>query len=142
MGWAAHRYHDISAGHRVVGHEGKCRWLHGHNYRIHFWLGPAPARQLDDVGRVIDFSVIKSKLCTWLEDWWDHRFLVWENDPHFDALAAIDPNIVRVPFNPTAENIGEYLVKFIGPELLHGLGVVLTEVEVEETRKCSASFKL
>ena len=30
------RYHDISMGHRVVGHESKCRHLHGHNYRIHF----------------------------------------------------------------------------------------------------------
>ena len=39
------RYHDISMGHRVVGHESKCRHLHGHNYRIHFictapeWMG-------------------------------------------------------------------------------------------------------
>ena len=32
----AERYHDISMGHRVVGHENKCRHLHGHNYRIHF----------------------------------------------------------------------------------------------------------
>ena len=29
----AERYHDISCGHRVVGHESKCAFLHGHNYR-------------------------------------------------------------------------------------------------------------
>src|SRR5690606_40371968 len=52
----AERYHDISCGHRVVGHEGKCRFLHGHNYRIHFTVA---ADQLDEIGRVVDFSVIK-----------------------------------------------------------------------------------
>ena len=23
---------QFAAGHRVFGHEGKCRWLHGHNF--------------------------------------------------------------------------------------------------------------
>ena len=59
------RYHDISMGHRVVGHESKCRHLHGHNYRIHF-ICTAP--ELDGVGRVIDFSEIKERLCQWLEE--------------------------------------------------------------------------
>ena len=59
------RYHDISMGHRVVGHESKCRHLHGHNYRIHF---VCTAPELDGVGRVIDFSEIKERLCQWLEE--------------------------------------------------------------------------
>jgi 6-pyruvoyltetrahydropterin/6-carboxytetrahydropterin synthase len=66
----AERYHDISCGHRVVGHENKCRHLHGHNYRIHFSI---EAEELDKVGRVMDFSVIKAKLCQWLEDYFDHK---------------------------------------------------------------------
>ena len=61
----AERYHDISCGHRVVGHENKCKFLHGHNYRFHFKI--ASASGLDEVGRVMDFGVIKSKLCNWLE---------------------------------------------------------------------------
>ena len=55
----AERYHDISCGHRVVGHEGKCKNLHGHNYRFHFSI---EANTLDNVGRVIDFSIIKQVL--------------------------------------------------------------------------------
>jgi 6-pyruvoyltetrahydropterin/6-carboxytetrahydropterin synthase len=73
----ASRYHDISCGHRVHGHESKCALLHGHNYRIHFTC----VGDLDNIGRVIDFSVIKSTLCMWLEDNWDHRFLAWRVDP-------------------------------------------------------------
>ena len=66
------RYHDISVGHRICGHESHCARLHGHNYRIHF---TCTADELDALGRVLDFQVVKERLCQWLEDHWDHRFL-------------------------------------------------------------------
>ena len=78
MPWQAKRYHDISCGHRVFQHESKCAHLHGHNYRVHF---TCEAEELDNIGRVIDFSDMKSRLCMWLEDNWDHKTLIWENDP-------------------------------------------------------------
>lgn len=139
MTWQAKRYHDISCGHRVHGHEGKCANLHGHNYRIHF---VCESEDLDNVGRVIDFSVIKERLCMWLENNWDHRMLIWTEDPNFDFLYDIDPTVVEVPFNPTAENIAKYLVEEIAPSELQGTGVRLVFCEVEETRKCSASYQL
>jgi 6-pyruvoyltetrahydropterin/6-carboxytetrahydropterin synthase len=135
----ANRYHDISCGHRVVGHEGKCRHLHGHNYRIHFVCA---APQLDGIGRVIDFSVIKAKLCAWLEDVWDHKMLIWQDDPLLPELQKIDPSVVVVPFNPTAENIGQHLIQEVAPDLLRGTGVSLIKCVVEETRKCSAEVTL
>lgn len=161
------RYHDISCGHRVVGHEGKCRHLHGHNYRITFfcapalepdesnreeWMGAAPLvrRKLDDVGRVIDFGEIKTRLCQWLEDNWDHKFLVWQRD---GLVAELRPagqptavsnlllnSLVWVPFNPTAENMAQYLVDVVGPKQLEGTGVALIGCKVDETRKCSAQY--
>lgn len=131
------RYHDISCGHRVHGHESKCAHLHGHNYRFTFECqGPC-----DAVGRVIDFSVIKETLCQWLEDHWDHRFLIWEEDPLADALAALDATVVKLPVNPTAENLA-CLMSEKSVELLAGTGVRVISIEVEETRKCSASWKL
>lgn len=147
----ANRYHDISVGHRVVGHESKCRHLHGHNYRVHFEV---VADELDSIGRVLDFSVIKSKLCMWLEDNWDHKFLASAKDPVIDGLirAAVISNmkeehfdlfngsLVLTPFNPTAENMAQFLVEVIGPQQLEGTGCILQKVVIEETRKCSASF--
>jgi 6-pyruvoyltetrahydropterin/6-carboxytetrahydropterin synthase len=135
----AQRYHDISCGHRVVGHEGKCRHLHGHNYRIHF---KCRADQLDSIGRVIDFGVIKSALCMWLEDAWDHRMLIWEQDPLLEKLKHLDPSVVAVPFNPTAENIAAHLVNVVAPLRLSGTGVTLTACTVDETYKCSAEARL
>lgn len=136
------RYHDISCGHRVVGHEGKCRYLHGHNYRVHFTCEGEGAGNLDHLGRVIDFSVIKSVLCWWLEDNWDHRFLVWERDPLLADLRKIDGSVVCLPFNPTAEEMARYLLEVVGPDRLSGSGVSLVRVMIEETRKCSAEVCL
>jgi len=138
MSWTADRYHDFSYGHRVYQHESKCAHLHGHNGRAHFTI--APEKGLDSIGRVMDFSVIKTLLCEWLEDQWDHKFLVWENDPWAAQLSSIDPTVVIVPFNPTAENMAQYLVEVIAPQQLAGTGCVLIACRFEETRKCAASF--
>lgn len=151
----ARRYHDFSAGHRVVGHENKCRGLHGHNYRITFEC-MAVNRKLDKVGRVIDFGIMKTLLCDWLETQWDHKMLLWSDDalvPFIrginaeaytyvksrEAAADAQHSIYVVPFNPTAENMAHYLLDVIGPAQLEGTGVRLVQVIVEETRKCSAT---
>jgi 6-pyruvoyltetrahydropterin/6-carboxytetrahydropterin synthase len=138
------RYHDFCAGHRVVGHESKCKNLHGHNYRVHFEVAPDVEHLgfnngLDNVGRVVDFSVIKTTLCQWLEDNWDHKMILWEQDPYCSELVFED-SVVEVPFNPTAENMAWYLVEVVAPPLLMKLGVQLIAVTIEETRKCSVRY--
>jgi 6-pyruvoyltetrahydropterin/6-carboxytetrahydropterin synthase len=133
----ATRYHDFSTGHRVYGHESKCAHLHGHNYRIHLTV---EADELDSVGRVMDFSAIKERLGYWLEEEWDHKFLVWDKDPLAKTLPLADPEgVVVVDFNPTAENMGQYLIDEIGPRQLDGTGVKLVSVNIEETRKCNVT---
>lgn len=136
----ATRYHDFSTGHRVYGHESKCAHLHGHNYRVHFTV---EAEQLDNIGRVLDFSVIKTKLCNWLEEHWDHKFLVYSADPWAPTLEKIDPEgTVVLDFNPTAENMGFHLLNVVGPIALFGTGAKLVSVHIEETRKCGATVTL
>ena len=158
----AERFHDFSYGHRVVGHETKCRHLHGHNGRVHFTCQAAQGVEaLDSVGRVIDFTEIKTRLCMWLEENWDHKFLAWEEDKVIGGLLTLldmDANsqdgfivaeaddtmfresIVFLPFNPTAENLAAYLVDVIGPQQLAGTGIELLCCRIEETAKCSATY--
>lgn len=163
MSYTVIRSHEICAGHRVVGHESKCRHLHGHNYKFHFKVAPKTELLgfnsdivLDSVGRVIDFSVVKTTLCQWLEDNWDHKFLHWSRDNLIDALkiAASRPScplehedhehflgsLVALPFNPTAENLAAYMVDVIGPQLLDEYGVELVECTIEETSKCHVNY--
>lgn len=135
----AERYHDFSYGHVVHNHESKCANLHGHNGRVHFTI---EADELYSVGRVMDFSVIKNKLCRWLEESWDHKFLIWQAHPKMMDLYLLDNTVVSVPFNPTAENMAKYLVDVVGPKILLGTGCRLVQVRLEETRKCCAIYKL
>lgn len=150
------RYHDFSYGHRVAGHEGSCALIHGHNGRATFVC----EGKLDKVGRVIDFHVVKDLLCEWLEKHWDHRFLAWHDDSVIktinermvDSYATDNTvlnawdvwrrSIVYVPFNPTAENMADYLLTVIAPHQLMGTGVTCVRVVVEETRKCAAAADL
>jgi len=137
------REHSICAGHRVVGQHdnlgkpGPCQSLHGHEYKFELFCH---ADELDEIGMIIDFSEIKRRMCSWLDAEWDHRMLIWDQDPWQKQLTQIDPRVVIVPFNPTAENIAQYLVDTIGPEVFKGSGVVLSGVTVHETAKCSATY--
>jgi 6-pyruvoyltetrahydropterin/6-carboxytetrahydropterin synthase len=129
------RYHEIDCGHRVVGHEGKCRNLHGHRYRFTF---TCTADALDGIGRIIDFSQIKTVLCQWLEDNWDHRFLMWEHDPFLPLVQEHEgASLVVLPFNPTAENLAAFLFDF-AKTAMAPYGIAVVGLECEETAKCSA----
>ena len=117
---------EFDAGHRVLGHEGKCKNLHGHRYSAEITV---TAPDLDGLGRVIDFGVIKEKVGKWIDENWDHNMLLHPDDPLVEAtikLNKIEPidheaaaweDVVfgRLPFlfptdtNPTAENIASVL---------------------------------
>lgn len=132
----------ICTGHRVLGHESKCANPHGHNYVI--WIeAEAP---LDSLGRVIDFSVLKQKVGGWLEEKWDHTFLVNKHDD--EMLAALESVKTRkkdhfvCDFNPTAENMAEYLLKTVCPEVLKDTGVTAVKITIWETENCTAEAKL
>ena len=129
------------AGHRLFGHEGRCAFFHGHNYRVDVEVEAAGGgSEQDAVGRVVDFSLIKRRLLGWLDDHWDHAFLVWEDDAN--ALAAVrlvEPTKYFVmPWNPTAENMARYLLEVVAPHVLDDLGVVARRVAVWETEEACA----
>ena len=76
------------AGHRLYRHESKCAFFHGHNYRVDIEVVAAGGgSEVDSVGRIVDFSMIKQRMLAWLDAHWDHAFLIFEAD--INALAAI-----------------------------------------------------
>lgn len=128
---------QFCSGHRVFGHEGKCRHLHGHNYIVFI---TAQAKELDSVGRVIDFSVLKERIGGWIDQYWDHGCVLWEGDTQ--AIAAVkscEPSkIFLLPTNPTAENMADYLLMVACPKQLDGTGVSVKSVVLWETENCYA----
>lgn len=129
---------QFCAGHRVLRHESKCANPHGHNYVALF---EATAASLDDIGRVIDFSVLKEKIGGWIDKHWDHSFIVFKEDEKLkEVLSTVDRNkpIFISDFNPTAEEMASYLLRVVCPEVLKGTGVTVRKVTLWETENCKA----
>ncbi len=135
---------QFCAGHRLLGHEGKCANLHGHNYLVEFHV---TGREVDELGRVVDFAVINKLFKGWIDDNWDHGFIVWDQDKNaIDALKQVEPNkIYQLPCNPTAENMARYLLTEISPSLIdniEGYDLQMTKVVVWETENAYAEATL
>jgi len=132
---------QFAAGHRVFGHEGKCRYLHGHNFVA---FVTAAADDLDAVGRVIDFGVLKERIGGWIEHAWDHGFIVWRDDAEARrALELVEgQKTYLLGANPTAENIADHLLRVVGPDALAGTGVRLVKVTLYETENGIAEASL
>jgi 6-pyruvoyltetrahydropterin/6-carboxytetrahydropterin synthase len=128
---------QFCAGHRLFKHEGKCAHVHGHNYVAYFH---AAGGDLDDVGRVVDFSVLKDRLGGWIETHWDHGFICYEGDQELrKVMSAIEgQKLFVLDENPTAENLARYLLNVVGPAQLAGTGVRLIKVVLCETENCWA----
>ena len=146
------RKFEFDAGHRVLGHKGKCASLHGHRYVALVTVGAA---YLDELGMVIDFSVIKEKVGKWIDDNWDHNMILHQDDPLFanhtiagglspvkDVFAGKKPYVMPNLANPTAEFLAQELFIQSQGLLLTGLGIKVRKVRIYETPNCYADCVL
>lgn len=131
----------FSAGHRLHRHGGKCEFFHGHNYLAEFYV---TGDGTDDIGRVIDFAELKRKFKGWIDEHWDHGFVLSQQDENGIAAAEmVEPSkYYLLPYNPTAENMARYLLEDVCPRLLEGTGVVATKVVIWETEEACAEAVL
>lgn len=130
-------------GHRVKDHESKCATLHGHNGII--WIHATPSKDLDQLGRVIDFSVLKEKIGGWVDKYWDHTTILFSEDHQTINLVQQAPSFKEtfiLPTNPTAENLAKYLLWEVCPKELRGSGVIVYKVTFWETENCYAEQSL
>ena len=82
---------DIASAHFIKGHEGKCKNLHGHTWKIEVTV---VSDRIDGLGMVADFTVLKRQLQEILDPI-DHTCL--------NELSFFRKKI------PTTENIAEYV---------------------------------
>ena len=130
---------EWDAAHRILRHESKCRSVHGHRYVA---LLTVTAPKLDAQDRVIDFSVLKERVGSWVDDRWDHTTLVNQADTElllFTSAQALNGNKKPFAFDgePTAESIAAVLYG-VAVALLADTGIIVDSVEVFETPNCSA----
>jgi 6-pyruvoyltetrahydropterin/6-carboxytetrahydropterin synthase len=136
---------QFCAGHRVYKHESKCAHPHGHNYVALIEAQHAGITDLDSLGRVIDFSVLKDRVGGWIERYWDHGFIHHIDDKDmYNGLRAVGHDVKRFGMikNPTAENMADFLLRNICPRVLEGTGVTVVKVTLWETENCFAVASL
>lgn len=125
---------EWDAAHRLVNHESLCAHLHGHRYVAEIEC-EAP---LDDLGRVVDFSEIKSKVGKFVVEQWDHASILNVADEKLIALCRENNwRVYLMQSNPTAENIAAELLR-VAQSLL---SVKVVRVRIWETPNCYAEVR-
>lgn len=114
---------EFEAAHRLIGYEGKCRRLHGHNWTVE---AVVKGRELDRLGMVLDFKVIRAALLDVLNKF-DHRYL---NDLEpFDSI------------NPTAENLARVIFERLSKSpIFEESSARLSAIKIFETPRSCVSY--
>ena len=124
---------DFCYGHRLLEYEGECRHLHGHNGRVEIDIA---ADQTDRRGMVIDFSEIRDRVKTWIDDNLDHRLILHRDDPIAGVLTELGEPHYVLDTNPTAENIAAHIFHKVDSEALP-----VAEIRLWETPNSFATYR-
>jgi len=127
------REFDFCYGHRLIGYNGKCARLHGHNGSV---LVVLEVDTLDDIGMAVDFAEVKRVVNGWINENIDHRMILYRDDPIVEVLKKSGDEPYVLDRNPTAENIA----RLIFDSVLE-LGLPVVEVRFLETPACSATYR-
>jgi 6-pyruvoyltetrahydropterin/6-carboxytetrahydropterin synthase len=126
---------EFDAAHRIINHESKCKMLHGHRYALEASFA---AKELDDLGRVIDFGEVRKVLGTWIDDNLDHNTILSIADKKLGETIAAQTGqkIYYMAQNPTAENIAHHIFSEICPQLFLDKDVKCVGIKLYETPNC------
>lgn len=127
----------FDAAHVLTNHQGLCKNLHGHTYRVDISVSQ---REGEDSDMVIDFKDLKSIAEAVICDRFDHAFIYNTTSPgECEIAAVVEKNSMRtvaIPFRSTAENLAKYFF-----ELLIARIPNITSVKVWETAMSSAEYR-
>lgn len=152
---------EFDMAHRLPNHEGKCRRLHGHRYRVEVMIvgdQTVNPKGTSDEGMVIDFAAV-DRVLDELVGRFDHYTMLHFDDPLFiflsneEAWAAFRKTpgyedveaergvndvygVLGMEFVPTAENLAQHWFDMLW---LQEIGVC--ELTVWETPKSSAACR-
>ena len=113
----------FDSAHHLVGYAGKCQFPHGHTFLYRVAI---QGDKLDKLGILIDFTVIKEAMRTYIDDQLDHQ-----------DLNLVGPFGAR---NPTAENLARFIFQTLQLALLSVEDIRVAWVEVWESEKCGVRY--
>ncbi len=143
---------DLPAAHRQHAHDGHCRFIHGHNWRIDITFG---CNFLDECGFVMDVGKM-GVVRDFLGQSFDHTLILNSNDPELQFLkqnlsyggndeeGRPFAQIVTVP-NCGMEGLAKWIFEEVQAMLLcipgaKDRGLLVVEVTVWEDSKNRATY--
>jgi 6-pyruvoyltetrahydropterin/6-carboxytetrahydropterin synthase len=150
--------HDIQVAHRLTMLPGKCQNIHGHSMHVTMQIkGRVEDGYMMDGDTVLDFHYVKTEFRLHLNNYYDHRLLLNENDPwaqlaevfvrnpdgrfNKDSFTDHLPGLQVMPGDPTTENIALWIFEFMRERFSFSEAKV-ANVFVDETKTNGASCGL
>ncbi len=108
----------FDAAHILTNHQGLCKNLHGHTYRVDVGVTQPPH---DTSDMVIDFKDLKRLSEEVIVSRFDHAFMYDSTSPGESEIAAVvEKNGMRtaaLPFRSTAENLARHFFTLLSKRL-------------------------
>lgn len=115
----------FDAAHMLAGHEGLCKNIHGHTYRVlvevsynNIWTDEVISKG-PSAGMVVDFKRLKEVINVALFDKLDHAFIYDSNSEStietrlVDTMQELGLKTYAMPNRPTAENMTSHFADVI-----------------------------
>ena len=126
----------FDAAHILTNHQGLCKNLHGHTYRVDVSVTQPEG---DSSDMVIDFKDLKAVATSVICDRFDHAFVYSTASEGEREIAAVvekhGMRTVALPFRSTAENLARHFFSELKPRVPG-----LSSVKVWETADSCAEF--
>lgn len=128
----------FDAAHVLTNHQGLCRNLHGHTYRVD--ISVSREDPLEEGDMVIDFKELKRIATVEICDRFDHAFIYNTSSEGEREIAAVvekhGMRTVALPYRSTAENLARHFYETLASRIAG-----LSAVTVWETADSSATYR-
>ena len=134
---------NFETAHALYGYDGKCKNIHGHNYKLSVTVVGTPIEDKSHpkYGMVIDFSDLKKIVKEEIVDPFDHATIFNKNTPHLELANILMDNghkIVLVDYQPTSEMMVINFAEKISSKLPKN--IQLFSLKLQETESCHAEW--
>ena len=134
---------SFETGHALYGHDGKCKNIHGHSYRLNVTLFGTPIMDESSpkFGMIMDFSDLKKIVKETIVNPFDHSTIFNKNTPHSKLakdLKSSGHKVVLVNYQPTSEMLVIDFAERIKKRL--PANVRLHALKLRETASCYAEW--
>ena len=127
--------------HALEGHDGKCRNIHGHSYKLSVTLIGQPIEDSSSpkFGMVMDFADLKTIINAEIIDKLDHGLMLYKKSEFLKIFDSMQfQQLILVPYNPTCENMVIDFAKKIKSKLPNN--VALHNLRLQETKTSYAEW--